>query len=218
VNRSAAPGAPADKTSDWAWGGEPAGSVGYDLRPAGPDDVEAYVHCHVDCLAETYADIMPPAFAEQQRAAVPQRIADTRRAWSGSGAPGTTAPGSAAPGTGTRAWVASDHGGTVVGVARSGPGPQTWETSMSAPRAAVDFELHHIYTRRRTHGSGLGQALLDLAVGDRDAYLWILCGNPRAERFYRRNGFLPDGVEMSCGPTWFERPMFRMLRHGGARA
>jgi GNAT superfamily N-acetyltransferase len=69
-----------------------------------------------------------------------------------------------------------------------------------------------VYTAARVHGSGLGQALLGAAVADRDAYLWILYGNHRAERFYRRNGFRPDGVELGCGPSWFHRPMFRMVR------
>ena len=53
-------------------------------------------------------------------------------------------------------------------------------------------------------------------MGARDAYLWILHGNARAERFYRRNQFQPDGVELSCGPTWYYRSMFRMVREGPA--
>jgi len=43
------------------------------------------------------------------------------------------------------------------------------------------------------HGSGAGQALLHAAVGDSPAYLWAADDNPRAEAFYRRNGFDPDG-------------------------
>ena len=65
---------------------------------------------------------------------------------------------------------------------------------------------------KATHGSGLGQRLLDTAIGARAAYLWILNENPRAERFYVRNGFEPDGTSMLCGPSWHFRPMFRMHR------
>lgn len=176
----------------------------HELRPATLDDAEAYVSCHVECLAETYAAIMPPAFAEQRRAAVAQTVAETRAAW--------VAWSEEDEAQRTRAWIALDADGEAVGVARSGPGPQPWEVDMGAPTTEVGFELHHIYTRRRTHGTGLGQALLERAVGQHDAYLWILHGNPRAASFYRRNGFSADGAEMSCGPSWFHRPMFRMTR------
>lgn len=155
----------------------------------------------MECLAETYADIMPSAFAEGHRQAIPRRTEETRRWWDTVRGPDVA-----------QAWVARDLLGEVVGVARSGPGPQSWEVDLGAPAIAVLLELHHIYTRRRTHGSGLGQSLLDVAVADQDAYLWILNGNSRAERFYRRNAFVPDGAEMSCGPSWFHRPMFRMVR------
>ncbi|WP_155849868.1 GNAT family N-acetyltransferase, partial [Arthrobacter sp. H41] len=93
--------------------------------------------------------------------------------------------------------------GAPVGIATSGPGRDPDRPG---------FELHHIYTLNRTHGSGLGQRLLHIAIGTRPAYLWILEGNPRAERFYVRNGFIPDGTTMPCGPTWHFRPMFRMHR------
>ncbi|WP_243400618.1 GNAT family N-acetyltransferase [Arthrobacter sp. Bz4] len=90
-----------------------------------------------------------------------------------------------------------------MGIATSGPGRD---------EDRPDFELHHIYTLAASHGTGLGQRLLDTAIENRAAYLWILNGNPRAERFYRRNGFEPDGTDTLCGPTWHHRPMFRMHR------
>ena len=185
-------------------------AAGVVVRPATPDDAAAYVGCHVECLAETYATIMPPAFAEQHRQAVGQRIEDTRREWARRRAEGEHLGVGLAERT--RVWVAVESGGEVVGVARSGPGPQQWEDQLGAPPPVVGFQLHHVYTRQRVHGSGAGQALLDAAVGDRDAYLWILHGNARAERFYRRNGFTAEDVVLSCGPTWFSRTMFRMLR------
>lgn len=40
-----------------------------------------------------------------------------------------------------------------------------------------------------------GQRLLDAAIGDRDAFLWVFRDNPRAPAFYVRNGFAPDGAE-----------------------
>lgn len=44
------------------------------------------------------------------------------------------------------------------------------------------------------HRKGVGQALLDTAIGDRPAYHWALADNPRAHAFSRRNGFELDGV------------------------
>ena len=52
----------------------------------------------------------------------------------------------------------------------------------------------------------------DAALAGRDAHLWILRNNPRAEAFYRKHGFVDDGTEVSCGPMWFHRRMFRMHR------
>lgn len=105
----------------------------------------------------------------------------------------------AALGAGSR----STPSGEPVAIATFGPGRD---------EDRPDFELHHIYTLRSTHGTGLGQRLLDTAIGTRAAYLWILDDNPRAERFYVRNGFGPDGTSMLCGPTWHHKPMFRMHR------
>lgn len=175
----------------------------YEIRPVTPDDAEDYVRCHVECLAETYAEIMPPEFAAQHRRDLPAAVQRTRASW---------AAAAAQPEPHDHAWLARDATGEAVGVVRSGAGTQAWEVALGAPPAPVDFQLHHLYTRARTHGTGLGRALLEVAVGDRDAYLWILHGNARADRFYRRNGFRADGAEMSCGPSWFFRTMYRMVR------
>ena len=58
---------------------------------------------------------------------------------------------------------------------------------------------------RRHHGSGAGQALLDAVVGSEPCQLWVARENPRAHRFYRRNGFVPDGTERQderAGGLW----------------
>jgi GNAT superfamily N-acetyltransferase len=177
--------------------------VEHDLRPVTLDDVEEYVRCHVDCLAETYASIMPPAFAEEHRREIATQVARTRAAWQADA--GQPEPRAAA-------WLARDGSGEVVGIARSGPGVQQWERDLGAPPTTVPFQLHHLYTRQRVHGTGLGRRLLDTAIADQETYLWILHGNARADRFYRRHGFAPDGAEMTCGPSWFHRTMYRLVR------
>jgi ribosomal protein S18 acetylase RimI-like enzyme len=185
---------------------------GYEVRPATVDDAAAYVRCHMACLSQTYATIMPPAFFAEHRRDIPRQIVQTREDWARADGVQVDGVRSSEAEARTRSWVALDGGGNTVGVARSGPGPQDWEVTLGAPTPSVQFELHHIYTLQQTHGSGLGQRLLDQAVGQRDAYLWILDGNERARRFYVRNGFTPDGVEMRCGPSWFHRRQYRMLR------
>lgn len=175
------------------------------LRPVTLDDADAYVRCYVACLGETYRDLLPPEFVERHRQDIPEIVERTRTAW---------AAAAQQPEPRSRAWLASDGAGEVVGVVRSGPGTQDWERALGAPPTDVGWQLHHLYTRARTHGSGLGGRLLAVAVGDRATYLWILHGNARADRFYRRRGFVPDGDEMTSGPSWFHRTMYRLVRPG----
>lgn len=84
-------------------------------------------------------------------------------------------------------WVA-EVDGEIVGWANTSAGRDD--------DAPCDVELEGLYVLDAFHGTGIGQALLDAAIGDRHAYLWVLDDNPRAQAFYRRNGFTPDGVEM----------------------
>lgn len=76
--------------------------------------------------------------------------------------------------------------GRIVGWANTSGGRDA-----DAPRP---LELEGLYTLDEVHGTGVGQALLDAAIGDRPAYLWALDRNPRAHAFYRRNGFAEDGT------------------------
>jgi ribosomal protein S18 acetylase RimI-like enzyme len=63
----------------------------------------------------------------------------------------------------------------------------------AAVAAALDapgeLELVSIYVLAKAYGSGSGQALLEAAIGDQSACLWVAAENPRAISFYRRNGF-----------------------------
>ena len=52
-----------------------------------------------------------------------------------------------------------------------------------------------LYVLADHHGTGIGQLLLDAVVAPGvPAQLWVAEHNPRARRFYERNGFLPDGA------------------------
>lgn len=60
--------------------------------------------------------------------------------------------------------------------------------------------LRAIHVLPELHGSGAGQLLHNRIVAEFRAWncltaqLWVLDGNARAEAFYRRNGWAPDGV------------------------
>jgi ribosomal protein S18 acetylase RimI-like enzyme len=56
----------------------------------------------------------------------------------------------------------------------------------------------------RGHGTGVADALLERAIGERAASLWVADGNGRAMAFYRRHGFADEGgrkLEPATGIT-----------------
>ena len=65
----------------------------------------------------------------------------------------------------------------------------------ATPAPPPSNELHFIYLLQAHQGSGVGQALFDAVVDPGPTYLWVAADNPRAHRFYARNGYLPDGQE-----------------------
>ena len=73
----------------------------------------------------------------------------------------------------------------LVGFVGSGPARDE-----NPPR---ERELYFIYLLDAYHGTGIGQKLFDAAVGNDPVYLWVASDNPRAHRFYTRNGFVADG-------------------------
>ncbi|GEB96187.1 GNAT family N-acetyltransferase [Microbacterium lacticum] len=84
----------------------------------------------------------------------------------------------------------AEAGGEIVGFAWVGPGEGV--NGEKAPRERL---LYAIYVLAAHYGTGIGQALLDEALGDGPAMLWVAKENPRATAFYLRNGFRFDGVE-----------------------
>lgn len=180
----------------------------HEIRLATADDAEGYARCYVKCLAQTYDHIMPPEFAAQRWRKIDE-IVDEHRAELEQ----MSAELAAGRDPHRTHWVALEWD-EVVGIVSSGEGVPEWEQRFyDNPPPPVGFNLDHIYTLASTHGTGLGQRLLDTALpGGRGAWLWILRENPRAQAFYAHNGFVEDTLEVTCGPAWFERPMFRMWR------
>lgn len=79
----------------------------------------------------------------------------------------------------------------------------------------VERELAGIYVLESVYGMGAGQSLLASAITDKPAYLWILDENPRAEAFYRRNGFERDGGVREQRIGGVSLQVVRMVRRGG---
>jgi len=77
--------------------------------------------------------------------------------------------------------------GAIVGVGLAG--------NSLGERPVRERELYLLYVASTFHGTGVGQALLDAVVGQERAQLWVARDNGRAQAFYRRNGFVPDGSQ-----------------------
>lgn len=154
------------------------------VRTAVPDDAERIADIRLTSWRETYAHLLSAEFLERMTSN-PARI----RASIEDGTP----------------VVVAEIDGDVVGFACAST---PFEDEPDPPR---DLQLWFIYQYARAHGSGTGQALLDAAVGDCPAFLWVAEGNPRAIAFYRRNGFTPDGTR-KVAPDWENLAEIRMVR------
>ncbi|MFZ7087430.1 GNAT family N-acetyltransferase [Curtobacterium sp. RRHDQ10] len=147
----------------------------FTIRPAILDDAAAIARVHATSWRETYG-----RFVEDPDASpwfdVDRRIAMWQENLEGD----------------THATSVAVHDGAIVGFAAV--------ESTSGPDAVRAEELTMLYLLAGSHGSGAGQALLDAALADRPASLWVAEDNPRAQAFYRRNGFRPDGTTGTFGP------------------
>lgn len=144
------------------------------IREPSLADADALADLHVATWREAYAHLLPDDFFTDDY------IAGRRRMWAHV----------LEHGRDDMTVRIAEQGGVIVGFAWVGPA----SSQASAPPVR-ERELYAIYVLARTYGSGVGQALLDAALGDGPAQLWVAKENPRATRFYERNGFAFDGVE-----------------------
>jgi len=151
----------------------PEVSGGISVRPAIPSDAAAMARVHVASWRSTYRGLMPDAMLDD-----PGFVARREGFWTTA----LTDERFAA----NRVAVAVDDG-AVIGIA------------MSGPVADAKPEVRHLYVLYLLdghHGSGAGGALLDAVISPTEpAVLWVADPNPRAQAFYRKRGFVADGVE-----------------------
>jgi ribosomal protein S18 acetylase RimI-like enzyme len=133
-----------------------------------PEDADELARLHVLVWQQAYAGLMPD---DHLAGLDVSAFAERWRLRLAGELPGDT-------------WVARDDEG-LVAFASSGPGRDD--------DRPVELELYAINLLARAHGTGLADALMERAVGDRPAYLWVLDGNDRAMGFYRRHGFVDEG-------------------------
>lgn len=79
----------------------------------------------------------------------------------------------------------ASYEGSLIGIAMAG-----------SPTNDADEpqQLHLLYTYAAFHGLGPGSALLNAVIDPTAAAaLWVADPSPRAQAFYRKNGFVADG-------------------------
>ncbi|MGV8849989.1 MAG: GNAT family N-acetyltransferase [Propionibacteriaceae bacterium] len=141
------------------------------IRQAGYPDLEEAALAKANSWVESLVELLPTGVLQRQLD--PERISHTVAAW------GEVLDG------GGYIWVVVSDQGEIMGVAHAGIGRDA--------DAPTPLELSVIYLRKPAQGSGVADALLQMAIGDAPAYLWVLSGNSRAHSFYRRHGFAPEG-------------------------
>jgi GNAT superfamily N-acetyltransferase len=146
---------------------------GLEVRPARPGDAPQMARVVVASWRETYRGLMPDSVLDD-----PGFVGRREQFWTAA----LTDPLYAR----NRTAVAL-RDDAVIGVAMAGPpldDDATWE-----------LQLYVLYVLASDHGTGAGTALLDAVLApELDAALWVADPNPRAQAFYRRHGFSPDGA------------------------
>ena len=144
-------------------------------REPTPADAESLGRMHHQAWVDAYGDLLPDDWF------VHWTVEDSIAKWQ-------RILGSPTPPGLTRIAVFDGHGAAVAWVV-SGPSRPDDEVEPARP-----LELWGLYVARTHHGTGLARQLAERALGDAPAELWVFEGNARAQAFYRKLGFEPDGV------------------------
>jgi GNAT superfamily N-acetyltransferase len=149
------------------------------LRPAEPADAMAVARVHVRSWQAAYRGLMPDDYLDQLR---PE---DRAKKYT------FASVDPLQPQT-----IVAIEAGAIHGFATTAPA-----RGEMADRDMPGYgELCALYVDPEQWGRGIGVALISAAraglvdQGFRNAMLWVLAGNVRAERFYRMDGWLPDGA------------------------
>jgi RimJ/RimL family protein N-acetyltransferase len=163
------------------------------VRRAGPADARGIAEVHVLTWQAAYRHAFPAEALDQL--SVEEREAQWRE-WLDRGA---------------TVWVAVD-GEKVVGFAAAGPSDAEEDVA----------ELFSIYVLPEHWGSGAAPELMAAVVAwfreqqYTTAMLWVLADNPRARRFYEREGWRFDGTRTdTVRGVEVEEALYRLTLAGG---
>ncbi|WP_199182612.1 GNAT family N-acetyltransferase [Cryobacterium sp. N19] len=161
------------------------------IRSAVPTDAAAMARLHVATWQETYRGIMRDEMLDD-----PALLSTRERFWT----IGLTDDRFADD----RIAVAEQNG-DLIGIAQSAAATDT--------DATWSQQLNVLYVLASAYGTGAGKALLDAVISPETAAgLWVADPNPRAQAFYRKHGFIPDG---SCKEEYGIKEI-RMIRRAPA--
>lgn len=146
------------------------------IRDAAPSDAAAIAAVHVASWREAYRGVVPDAYLDGLDVEV--RAAEWRAALGSLD-------------RGQSVWLAEEEG-QVLGFASLGP-----SRDEDAERSTL--EIYDIYLEPHAWGRGVARELMRTVLANvpdgAAVTLWALDANDRARHFYRRSGFVPDGVE-----------------------
>jgi GNAT superfamily N-acetyltransferase len=146
-----------------------------EVRPAEPGDADEVAAVHVRSWQVAYRGLMPQDYLDGLRA-------EDRAARYTFGAEGADAPATAV----------AVVDGAICGFVTTAPARDD--------DVQGDGELSALYVDPASWGLGVGRTLMSAARdqlsdgGFTEVVLWVLVGNERAERFYRIDGWTPDGA------------------------
>ncbi|MDF9279278.1 GNAT family N-acetyltransferase [Arthrobacter sp. EH-1B-1] len=144
----------------------------FDVRTAEPVDVPSMAKVHVDTWRETYRGLMSDAVLDD-----PALLSWREKFWTAA---------LTDPNYNRNVAAIASYEDNMIGIAMSGP---------SLDEANGPQQLYLLYAYAEFHGSGVGQALLNAVIDPTaPATLWVADPNPRAQAFYRKNGYVIDGA------------------------
>jgi GNAT superfamily N-acetyltransferase len=171
--------------------------VAITLRDARRGDELAVAELHVRSWQEAYRELMPAEFL----AALDPRERAERYEFKG---------GEEAPRTVVAVMLGGEGAEAIAGFGTFGP-------SRDADAAGLG-EIYALYVDPESYGGGIGRLLMAEArrrlreAGMTEAILWVLRGNKRAQRFYEREGWQPDGASRLEQPYGIASNVIRFRR------